>query len=85
MSNYSNALIYGANKTERVVSIEANGSDLILFRELEDGTVTQEVMPASYWCLTHKRISSKQDELDGNQFYKEIMLQQITVPTEEFR
>lgn len=67
---YENNLIYGKNKLDRVVSIEADGPNLILFREEENGAVTQEIMPATYWALTHKRISSKQQELAGDQFYK---------------
>lgn len=70
MSNYENALIYGRNTLERVVSVEANGPELILFREETDGTVTEEVMDATYWVLTNKKISAKQDELEGKQHYK---------------
>lgn len=70
MNNYSNDLIYGKNKLERVVNIETNGPDVIIWRELEDGSVTQETIPATYWILTNQKVSSKQKELDGNQFYK---------------
>ncbi len=67
---YSNDLIYGVNKLERVVSCEVKGDEFILFVEPEDGNPQMRVVPANYWVITNKRISSKQDELDGNQFYK---------------
>lgn len=67
---YSNDLIYGFNKTERVVSIETKGSKLILFQEQEDGSITEEIMDANYWVATNRKISDKQDVLEGNQYYK---------------
>lgn len=70
MNDYSNDLIYGAEKTERIVSVEAKGSDLILFKELEDGSIVEEVRDAKYWVLTNKRISPKQLEGEGKQYYK---------------
>lgn len=70
MKMYSNDLIYGFNKSERVVSVETKGSDLILFQEQEDGSITEEIMDANYWVCTNRKISDKQDILEGNQYYK---------------
>lgn len=67
---YENDLIYGRDKTTHIVSTETRGSDFILYRELEDGSVVEEIMPATYWLMTNRRISAKQDEGEGNQFYK---------------
>jgi DNA polymerase I len=72
MSDYSNSLIYGKNDLTRIVSVEAKGSELILYCELEDGAVTEEIMDATYWAITSKRISQKQRELTGSQHYKYI-------------
>lgn len=70
MSDYSNDLIYGANKETRVVSVEAKGDTLILFKEAEDGSVFEEYMNATYWVATNRKISEKQDILEGKQHYK---------------
>lgn len=71
MTDYSNKLIYGKNDTTRIVSVEAQGEDLTIFRELEDGTVSKEVLPATYWFLTNKSISpAKEYKLAGDQFYR---------------
>jgi DNA polymerase I len=69
MSNYDNALIYGKSTKEGIVSVEADGSNLIIFKEVE-GNVVTEVIPNKYWLITNKRASSKQVELDGNQYFK---------------
>jgi DNA polymerase elongation subunit (family B) len=67
---YSNDLIYGISKVQRIVNVQTDGEDLNLFIENEDGTVITQTIPATYWVLTNKRISGKQDELDGSQYYK---------------
>lgn len=70
MNNYSNSLIFGKNTTQRIVNTETNGSDFILWKELEDGSVVEEKTDTTYWILTNQKISSKQRDLEGNQFYK---------------
>jgi DNA polymerase, archaea type len=67
---YENKLIYGKNNLERVVNVEIDGSDLVIFRELEDFTVERTVVPASFWLITNSSISPKQTKLDGSQYYK---------------
>jgi DNA polymerase elongation subunit (family B) len=70
MNNYDNALIFGKNNIERIVSVETKGDQLILFTENPDGSIAEIHGPASHWFITHDRISSKQTELEGNQYYK---------------
>lgn len=70
MSDYSNDLIYGKNKIERITACEADGENFVLFRELEDGSVNSITLPASYWFITNKSISAKEYELEGNQYFK---------------
>lgn len=67
---YNNDLIYGIDKTERIVSIEHDDENVIVFIQNKDGTVTKKLVPAIFWFLTDERISSKQFELNGNQHYK---------------
>lgn len=66
----NNDLIFGLDKTDRIVSVEPSGDELIIFRELEDGTVSEEKTGLDFWFLTHTQVSSKQMELDGNQHFK---------------
>lgn len=63
-------LIFGKNKTERIVNVEAVGSSLILFIQEEDGTITENPIPNKYWLITSKSVSSKQKTLKGNQYYR---------------
>lgn len=65
-----NALIYGKNNIERIVSIEVLDDTAILFRELEDGSIDQLEVPNKYWILSNKQHSPKWAKLDGNQYYK---------------
>lgn len=67
---YENKLIYGKNPLTRIVSVEPNGDDLIVFREEADGTIQEVVLPATYWLLTNRSISSKETKLEGNQFFR---------------
>lgn len=65
-----NELIYGKNKTERIVSIEPDSGKAEIFRELSDGTVESETVPCSHYILFHDQLSPKMQSLKGNQFYK---------------
>lgn len=66
---YSNKLIFGKNDLTNVVSVEPDGENLIIFQEKDNEVITQSI-PATYWFITNKRISKKQIELEGNQYYK---------------
>lgn len=64
-------LVYGKNNVDRIVSVENTSKGKFrIYRELEDGKVVFTEQPSIFWFLTNERISSKQEELDGNQHYK---------------
>lgn len=69
--SYDNPLIYGKNTMEGIVSVEADGANLILFKEI-NGRLIKKVIPNKYWLITNKKVSSKQRELEGNQYFKYI-------------
>lgn len=71
MDNYNNALIYGKNNTENIVSVEPYEDKLVIFREI-DGQLVDETIDNTYWLITNQRISQKQRELAGDQHYKYI-------------
>lgn len=71
------SLIFGVDKTERIVSVEAVNDKLIIFKEELDGKVTETSIPNDFWFITHDVLSSKQMELEGKQFYKYL----ATFPT----
>jgi DNA polymerase I len=68
-----NELIYGKNPLERIVSIEVQHNDATIFRELEDGTVVTETVPACYYLLFADHLNSKMRKLAGDQHYKYIL------------
>lgn len=66
---YQNKLIFGKNSEENIVSVEATDDGLVLFREV-NGELLAEVIDNKFWLITNKRVSGKQTQLAGNQFYK---------------
>lgn len=62
-------LIYGKNDMTNIVSVEADDNDLVIFTE-KNGEVKSLKVPTSYWFITNKRISQKQIELEGTQYYR---------------
>lgn len=73
MENEIENLIYGKDKTQRVVSIETNDSGLEVFIEQENGTITSQIRPNQYWIVT-PRATSKSIPLTGNLHYKHALL-----------
>lgn len=70
MNNYENDLIYGTDKTEKIVSVEVDGENLVIFQEI-DGKIIKTFQEAKYWLLTNRSISpQKEYKLEGNQFFK---------------
>jgi DNA polymerase elongation subunit (family B) len=68
---YSNDLIFGKDKTERIVSIEPNDDLLEIFIRDKDGNVRSEFKPNCYWVLTDSEIpGNRHIKLDGNLHYK---------------
>lgn len=68
-SKYDNDLIFGKDKTERIVSVEIDNDKLVIFKETENSVIKEE-RPNYFWLITHDKVSSKQTELLGNQHYK---------------
>lgn len=67
------SLIYGKQKTERIVSIEVEGSEAVIFIQQDDGTIAEQRMPYKYWLLLSQKHSDKLRELKGNQHYRYYM------------
>lgn len=64
-----NSLIFGKSDKTNIVSVEADGANLVIFKEI-NGKVSSEIIKNKYWFLTNKRVSSKQIELAGDQYFK---------------
>lgn len=65
-------LIFGKDKTQRIVSCEAIDTGMELFIENEDGTVTSKVIPNEYWLLSNRRHDPNWKKLKNELFYKYI-------------
>jgi DNA polymerase I len=65
-----NSLIYGKSQLDRIVSLEVGDDTAEIFRELEDGTISRETVPASHFILFNEKLSPKMKRLEGNQFYR---------------
>lgn len=64
-------LVYGNNDLDRIVSVEnTHKGKFRIYRELENGQVVFTEQPSVFWFLTNEKISSKQEELSGDQHYK---------------
>lgn len=63
-------LIYGADKTERVVSIEPRGNELTLFIQDEIGNIRTETRPHFGWSLAPEQLSSQWESLTGDNHFK---------------
>lgn len=67
---YQNDLVYGKDKTERIVSLEVDNDELVIFQEMQDGTILESRKPATFWVITNRKASEKQAVLEGNQYFK---------------
>jgi DNA polymerase, archaea type len=65
-------LIFGKDRTERVVSCEVEGSQVELFIENEDGSITSKFINNNYWILSCIKHGNDWQRLDGNLYYKYI-------------
>ena len=68
---YNNKLIFGKNEMSHVVGLEPDDGRLIIFQEI-NGEVKQTFIENKYWVLTDRKVSSKMNELKGDQHYKYI-------------
>jgi DNA polymerase elongation subunit (family B) len=80
-SGATDDLIYGKDKTSRIISIENKGGNLHIFRQLENGSIEETTRPSKFWVLSDEHVSSSQTLLDGNQPYKFL----ATFPTQKER
>lgn len=62
-------LLYGKNETQKIVSIEVNGSSAELFIE-DNGVITSQTVPNRYWMLAPTNINGKFVRLKGDLYYK---------------
>jgi DNA polymerase I len=67
-------LIFGKDKTERVVGVEpGERHQCVLFIQEGNGDIAKRVVPMSHWLIYSKQHSSKMTELAGDQPYKWLM------------
>lgn len=66
MSEYSNDLIYGKDKTEGIVSVEVKDNDIWMY--FQDGSL--ERSPANFWVCANKKLDRNFRKLDGNSHFK---------------
>lgn len=65
-------LIYGNDKTERIVSIEPADDSIEIFTENSEGIVSSHVKPNKQWIVGDKPVGKNYKKLDGNLFYNYI-------------
>lgn len=63
-------LLYGKNELQRVVAVEINDAVAEVFQELEDGTITSQILKNRFWILSNDKLHSKQHRLAGEQHFK---------------
>lgn len=68
-----NALIYGQDETQRVVSVEVSDGVATIYRELEDGSVVSEERPHNYWILYADNLNPKFERLRGDANYRYLI------------
>lgn len=66
-------LIYGKGNIDRIVSIEIVNDKVVVYRELEDGSIDLQTYPMRYWILFHKSLSPKFKRLKGDLHFKYLM------------
>jgi len=73
------SLIYGKSDIEKIVSIEADGNILTIYKETSPGVIETEIRETTHWIIgTRKPGKGKYTELEGNLPYK--YLQEYTEP-----
>lgn len=69
---YTKDLIYGKDRTDRIVSVEHKDGKLHVFRQMPDGRIVTELQPSKFWILSNEHVSQRQTLLKGNQHYNYI-------------
>lgn len=72
-SKYSNAIVFGKDTTENIVSVEniPKTGKLRIYTE-KDGKVAYTERDSLFWLITNELLSDNQYELEGDQHYKYI-------------
>lgn len=70
VSAYDNDLIFGANRTENIVSLEDKEDRIIVYREVNGKIIEEDWGAAGYWLLTKEKANKEQKMLAGYQNYK---------------
>lgn len=70
MTDYSNDLIFGKDKTCNIVSLEADGETVTIFQQQPNGTVTTRTEDNVYWLLTAIKVDNSYVQLQGNLHYQ---------------
>ena len=67
----TNDVIFGKDKTEKVVCVEVDGDKITLFKEV-NGKIEVETRENKYWLVNPTKIDDTFKPLDGNLHYKYI-------------
>lgn len=70
----SKDLIWGKDSTTRIVGVETLEDKLVVYRELEDGTIERQDRPLNLWLLAPKQYNKGFIPLEGKQHYKYIKM-----------
>ena len=72
MNNYENDLIFGKDKTEGIVSLEATDAGVEIFYQAPKGTgtINSRMEDNVYWLLTDNKVDSSYIKLNGNLHYQ---------------
>lgn len=72
-TNYNNPLIFGKNQQERIINIEVidndNTSQIELYIQNQDGSISTKVIPNKYWILSNKQVQRDWVKLKGDLYY----------------
>lgn len=72
-NDYSNQLIFGKQGLERIVSVETKDDKLIVFQQVNHQVIRHD-LDNFFWLITHKKLSSKQQQLKGEQHFQWVAL-----------
>ena len=68
--SYTDKLVFGKNETERIIGIEVQDPNVILFIQEKDGSIKEAVLPNKYWLLSNRPIQKDWLKLEGNLHYQ---------------
>lgn len=66
----NDALIYGKDTTQGIVSIEIENEKAIVFTQDENGNILESTYPNAFWILADRKIDEYFERLDGELHYK---------------